>query len=332
METRLRTIDAHVAGEPLRLVVEGFPRLAGATMLDKQNRARRRHDRLRRALLQEPRGHADMYGAVLTEPVESDSHAGVLFMFMHNHGFSAMCGHGVIGVVTIAIERGLLQVRDDTQIRLDTPAGTVRVAATRLNTRVSEVSFVGVPSFVLFPGLGLRLGTRDLNLDVAFGGSFYAIVDGEAAGVPVMAGYLPELRTLGMQIRTGVESAISIAHPDAQGPRGVYGTIFTGLPSAADADLRNVTVFADGQVDRSPGGCGTAAVMSVLDAMGLLPVDRPFVHESIIGTMFVGTVEARTTVGERPAILPRIAGSAWITGEHEFVLDDADPLSDGFRI
>ena len=272
-------------GEPLRLVVEGFPRLAGATMLDK-----------------------------------------------YNHGFSTMCGHGVIGVVTIVIERGLLQVPDDSQIRLDTPAGAVRVAATRLNGRVSEVSFVGVPSFVLFPGVSLRLGTRDLNLDVAFGGSFYAIVDSEAAGVPVMAGYLPELRKLGMQIKTGLESAISVAHPDAPGPRGVYGTIFTGLPNAADADLRNVTVFADGQADRSPGGCGTAAVMSVLDAMGLLPIDRPFVHESIIGTKFIGTVEARTTVGERPAILPRISGSAWITGEHEFVLDDADSLSDGFRI
>ena len=206
------------------------------------------------------------------------------------------------------------------------------MAATRLDARVSQVSFVGVPSFVLLPGVSLRLGTRDLNLDVAFGGSFYAIVDSETAGVPVMAGYLPELRKLGMQIKTGVESVIRVAHPDVPSLRGVYGTIFNGLPSAAAADLRNVTVFADGQVDRSPGGSGTAAVMSVLDAMGLLPVDRPFVHESIIGTTFVGTVEARTTVGERSAILPRIASSAWITGEHEFVLDDADPLSGGFRI
>ena len=299
-------------------------------MLDKQNRAHTRHDRLRRALLHEPRGHADMYGAVLTEPVESDSHAGVLFM--HNQGFSTMCGHGVIGVITIAIERDLLQVPDETDIRLDTPAGTVRVAVTRLGRRVSQVSFVGAPSFVLLPGVNLRVGTRDLRVDVAFGGAFYAIVDSEAAGVPVMAGYLPELRTLGMQIKKTVESTVTVAHPDAPGLRGVYGTIFTGLPTADDADLRNVTVFADGQVDRSPGGNGTAAVMSVLDAMGLLPADRPFVHESIIGSRFVGTIESRTLVGERSAILPRIKGSAWITGEHEFVLDDADPLGDGFRI
>ena len=330
METRLKTIDAHVGGEPLRLVVDGFPSLAGATMLDKQNRARTDHDSLRRALLHEPRGHADMCGAVLTEPVEPGSHAGVLFM--DNQGFSTMCGHGVVGVVTIAIERGLLQVSDETQIRLDTPAGTVRVAVTRLGARVSQVSFVGVPSFVLVSGVSLRLGTRDLNLDVAFGGSFYAIVDSEAAGVPVMTGYLPELRKIGRQIKDGVESVISVAHPDAPGLRGVYGTIFTGLPSTTDADLRNVTVFADRQVDRSPGGSGTAAVMAVLDAIGLLPVDRPFVLESIIGTKFAGTLEARTMVGPRPAILPRIAGSAWITGEHEFVLNDTDPLIDGFRI
>jgi trans-L-3-hydroxyproline dehydratase len=330
VETRLRTIDAHVGGEPLRLVVGGFPSLVGETMRDKQKVAHTHYDTLRRALLHEPRGHADMYGALLTEPVESDSHAGVLFM--HTDGFSTTCGHGVIGVVTIAIERGLLEVPDETQIRLDTPAGTLRVAATRRDARVTQVSFVGVPSFVLFPSVKLRLGTRDLNLDVAFGGSFYAIVDSEAAGVPMMAGYLPELRKLGMQIKIGVESAIRVAHPNAPGLRGVYGTIFTGLPGAANADLRNVTVFADGQVDRSPGGDGTAAVMSVLDAMGLLPVDRPFVSESITGAKFVGTVEARTTVGDRPAILPRVTGSAWITGEHEFVVDDADPLSNGFRI
>ena len=271
-----------------------------------------------------------MCGALLTEPVESDSHAGVLFM--HNHGFSPMCGHGVIGVVTIAIERGLLQVPEETQIRLNTPAGTVRVAMTRHGGRVSQVSFAGIPSFVLLPGISVRVGTRDLSLDVAFGGTFYAIVDSEAAGVPMLVERLPELRQLGMQIKTGVESAVSVAHPNVPGLGGVDGTIFTGLPSTAAADLRNVTVFADGQVDRSPGGNGTAAVMSVLDAMGLLPIGRPFVHESIIGTKFFGTVEARTTVGERPAILPRVAGTAWITGEHEFVFDDADPLTDGFRI
>lgn len=299
-------------------------------MLEKQDVMRTRYDALRRALLHEPRGHRDMYGAVLTEPAEPDSQAGVLFM--HNDGFSPLCGHGVIGVVTVAIERGLLQVQDETDIRLDTVAGTVRARATRRGARVSRVSFVGVPSFVLAPGVNLRLGTRDLSLDVAFGGAFYAIVDSEAAGVPVMAGYLPELRKLGMQIKAGVESVLTVAHPDVPGLRGVYGTIFTGLPNAEDADLRNVTVFAEGQVDRSPCGSGTAAVMSVLDAMGLLPADRPFVHESIIGTKFAGTVEARTTVHERPALVPRIEGAAWITGEHEFVLDDADPLKDGFQI
>lgn len=330
MDSPLRTIDAHVAGEPLRLIIEGFPQPPGATMLDKQRWANGRHDSLRRALMHEPRGHADMYGALLTEPVEPDSHAGVLFM--HNKGFSMMCGHGVIGVLTIAIERGLLHVPDETAIRLDTPAGTICASLTRDGERVRQVSFVGLPSFVLIPGVRLRIGTRDISLDVAFGGAFYAIVDSEAAGVPVMPGYLPELRKLGMQIRDGVESLVTVAHPENPRLSGVYGTIFTGLPSTEKADLRNVTVFADGQIDRSPCGTGTAAVMSVLDEMGLLSDDRPFVYESIIGTTFVGAVVAHTTIGERPAIVPRIEGSAWITGEHLFVFDDQDPLRDGFSL
>ena len=272
-----------------------------------------------------------MYGAVLTEPVEPGSHAGVLFM--HTEGFSTMCGHGVIAIVTVALERGLLHVSDPSdEIVLDTPAGTVRATAERRDDRVTRVSFVNVPSFVLSAGVAVRIGSRDLRVDIAYGGAFYAIVDTEAAGVPLRSSHLPELQKLGMQIKGAVESLVTLAHPEHSEVEEVYGTVFTGLPDADDGDLRNVTVFADGQIDRSPCGTGTAAVMAVLDAMGLLAVDRPFVHESIIGTRFVGRVEERTMVGEYPAIRPRIEGSAWITGEHEFLFDDADPLKDGFRL
>ena len=343
MIRRIKTIDAHAAGEPLRLIVDGFPRPSGATMLDKRAWLRKRRDRLRRALMHEPRGHADMYGAVLTEPVTPEAHAGVLFM--HNAGYSSMCGHGVLAVVTIALERGLLQLPDPTdEIVLDTPAGTVRARATlreddktrrqplAATPRVSSVSFVNVPSFVLHAGLPLRIGNREVPVDVAFGGAFYAIVDSEAAGVPLRPEYLAELRTLGMQIKDDVGSALQVVHPLEAGLRGVYGTIFTGMANDAGADLRNVTIFADAQVDRSPCGTGTAAVMAVVDAMGLLGGERPFVHESLIGTSFSGSVEERTTVGEYPAILARIEGAAWITGEHEFMIDDDDPLRDGFRL
>jgi proline racemase len=335
MIARIQTIDAHAAGEPLRLIVSGFPRPPGRTMLDKRAWVGSHHDHIRRALMLEPRGHVDMYGAVLTEPVTPGSDAGVLFM--HNAGYSTMCGHGVIAVVTIALERGLvLGHGDPPTIVLDSPAGPVRAQATleRVGdtTRVQRVAFVNVPAFVLHAGLGVRIGGRDLRVDVAFGGAFYAIADSEACGVPIAGARLVDLRTLGMEIKRAVEAAVPIAHPLDAGLTGVYGTIFTGPPLTAEADLRNVTVFADAEVDRSPCGTGTCAVMAVLAAMGLLDESRSFTHESIIGTTFEGQIVGRTRVGEYDAIVPAIAGSAWITGEHTFLVDDEDPLRAGFRL
>jgi proline racemase len=330
---RIRTIDAHAAGEPLRLIVDGFPAPQGRTMLEKREWVRKRQDHLRRALMLEPRGHADMYGAMLTEPVTPGSHAGVLFM--HNDGYSTMCGHGIIGVTTIALERGLLVPGGDGQtIVYDAPAGTIRARA-RLrrpgsDVRVEHVAFVNVPSFVLHGGLVVKLGSRQIRVDVAFGGAFYAIVDSEAVGLPIDAGHLPELRRVGMDIMRAIDAAHAIVHPLDAGLCGIYGAIFTGPSNAAD--LRNVTVFAGAQVDRSPCGTGTAAVMAVIDAMGLLTGDQPFVHESVIGTRFSGRVVGRTRVGEHEAIVPEIEGSAWITGEHTFLIDEDDPLKHGFRI
>ena len=346
---RLKTIDAHAAGEPLRLIVDGFPSPRGKTMLEKREWVRRHADHLRRALMLEPRGHADMYGAILTEPVLPGSHAGVLFM--HNEGYSTMCGHGVIAVTTIALERGLImpgpadaatgQAEAYTaSVIYDAPAGTIRARARWAGRageaggagRVESVTFVNVPSFVLHGGLTVKLASRQIRADVAFGGAFYAIVDSEAVGLPIDVKHLPELRRVGMEIKEAIESVHEIAHPLEPGLHGIYGTIFTGPPSDERADLRNVTVFADAEVDRSPCGTGTAAVMAVVDAMGLLSGHKPFVHESLIGTRFTGRVSARTVVGELEAIVPEIEGSAWITGEHTFLVADDDPLKDGFRI
>jgi len=336
----LKTIDAHAAGEPLRLIVDGFPSPRGQTMLAKREWVRTHADHLRRALMHEPRGHADMYGAILTEPVTPGSHAGVLFM--HNEGYSTMCGHGIIAVTTMAIERGLVMPGGDgTTIVYDAPAGTIRARAkvwargageAGRPGRVDSVSFLNVPSFVLHGGLTVKLASRTIRVDVAFGGAFYAIIDSEAAGLPIDGAHLPELRRTGMEIKHAIESAMTIVHPLDPGLTGIYGTIFTGPPRDETADLRNVTIFADAEVDRSPCGTGTAAVMAVIDAMGLLSEDRPFVHESLIGTRFSGRVASRTVVGERPAIVPEIEGSAWITGEHTFLIDETDPLRDGFRI
>jgi trans-L-3-hydroxyproline dehydratase len=325
-------------------------------MLEKRAWAKRHADHLRRALMWEPRGHLDMYGALLTEPVSDGADAGVLFM--HNEGFSTMCGHGIIAVVTIGVERGLLAAaRHPGEVVLDAPAGPIRATATfrpagdeprqggaptskngnagrpgPAAVRVDRVAFVNVPSFVSAPGLAVRLGSRELKVDVAFGGAFYAVVDSEAAGIPIDVARLQELRRAGMEIKHAVEAAREIVHPEEPGLKGLYGTIFTGQANHPEADLRNVTIFADAEVDRSPCGTGTCAVMAVLDAMGLLPADRPFVHESLIGTLFTGRVVGRETVGDLPAIRPELEGSAWITGEHTFLIDDDDPLKNGFRI
>ena len=332
----LKTIDAHAAGEPLRLIVSGFPSPNGKTMLEKREWVKRHADHLRRALMLEPRGHADMYGAILTEPVSPGSHAGVLFM--HNEGYSTMCGHGIVAVTTIALERGLLDPGGDgCSVIYDAPAGTIRARAGRPggsggSGRIECVAFQNVPSFVLHAGLAVKLPKGQVRADVAFGGAFYAIVDCESVGLPIDVAHLPELRRVGMEIKRAIEVAHDIVHPLDAGLRGIYGTIFTGPASQDTASLRNVTIFADAEVDRSPCGTGTAAVMAVVDAMGLLAEDQPFVHESLIHTRFTGRIAARTMIGEHHAIVPEIEGSAWITGEHTFLIDDTDPLREGFRL
>ena len=356
---RIDAIDAHTAGEPLRLIVGGFPAVEGATILEQREFVRANYDHLRRALMLEPRGHADMYGALLTSPEHPGSHAGVLFM--HNEGFSTMCGHGVIAVTTIAIERNLVVVprEPDGSVRLtlDAPAGPIQARAKIGESGVTSVSFRNVPSFVLHAAIPVRLGSRELRVDVAFGGAFYAIVDSESAGIPIVSGRLPDLRQAGMEIKRAVESTVTVAHPLEPQLHGIYGTIFTGPPSDDSSDLRNVTIFADAEVDRSPCGTGTAAVMAVLAAMGMLGEgEQVFAHESIIGTTFRGRIVGRATLptsnlqlptpnfqlptpnlqpptsNEIEAIIPEIAGEAYITGEHTFLIDDRDPLTHGFRL
>lgn len=351
---RIQTIDAHAAGEPLRLVIDGLPAPEGRTMLEKRAWAMKRLDHLRKAIILEPRGHTDMYGALLTEPVTRDANAGILFM--HNEGWSTMCGHGIIAVTTIAIERSLIWLAapeskgvagsqdapgngakpTSAEIRYDTPAGLVHARAHLSHygdsVRVESVAFRNVASFVFEPSLMVPVGGRKIPVDVAFGGAFYAIVDAEAAGVPIDGAHLPELRKLGMTIAREVERLRRVVHPNDPGLEGIYGTIFTAPAHLPDAHLRNVTIFADAEVDRSPCGTGTAAVMAVLNDMGLLLDDVPFVHESIVGTTFKGRVVDRGKVGDRPAIVPEIEGSAWVTGEHTFLIDGDDPLKAGFRL
>src|SRR5215203_760814 len=343
---RIQTIDAHTAGEPLRLIVSGFPSVKGKTILEQREYVRKRHDHLRRALMLEPRGHADMYGALLTPPEHAGSHTGVLFM--HNEGYSTMCGHGIIAVTKIAIERKLIVVPPEAdgsvRLTLDSPAGPIHATAlVGADDVVTSVRFRNVPSFVLHPAVPIAVRNRSVRADVAFGGAFYAIVDSEAVGIPIVPERLSDLRSAGMEIKHSVEKTVKVEHPLEPQLKGIYGTIFTGAPSVEGADLRNVTIFADAEVDRSPCGTGTAAVMAVLAAMGMLSgPDQVFTHESIIGTLFRGRVAGTTelsipnshlvTPNVLSAIIPEIEGEAYITGENTFLIDDRDPLRHGFRI
>lgn len=330
MIRRITAIDAHAAGQPLRLITGGFPLPRGATMQAKRDWLKKRWDRLRRAVLREPRGHAGLCGALLTEPLSPGAHAGLLFL--DAAGYPPLSGHGVIAALTVALERRLLQLADpQADIVLDTPAGVVRARASmRADGRVERVSYEGVPAFVLRPGLPVALGARVVPVDVAFGGAFYAIVDGEAAGAAVRRGRLEPLRALAAALVAGVEAAIDVVHPVDPGMRGISGTLFTGAPERADAHLRSATVFGGGRLGRSPGGTGTAALLAVLDAMGLLAGAGRLVHEGIAGTTFTAAVAGRAVVGGLPTVWPRVEGDAWITGEQELVIDDADPLRDGY--
>jgi len=327
----LKTIDAHAGGAALRLIVDGFPTPRGRTMAAKVEWIRGHADRLRRVLMREPRGHADIGGALFTEPVAPGSHAGVIFM--NADGYPDLSGHGIMAVTTIALERRLLMPGGDGMtIVFDTPAGTVRARAAGNAERIDNVSMVTVPSFVAEASLGVKTAARPLRVDVAFGGGLYAIVDCEAAGLSVDASRASELRRAGMDIAAAVAAARAWTHPATGREAEIAGTIFTAPPRSESADLRSVTVRRDGQVGRSPGGTATAALMAVLDAMGLLADERPFVHEGIVDTRFSGRIVGRTQVGELGGIVGEIEGAAWITGEHTFISAMGDPFAEGIAV
>ena len=326
----VRTIEVHTAGEPLRVIVSGWPDLRGDSILDKRRFAQRRHDALRRLLMLEPRGHADMYGCVLTEPTTADGDVGALFL--HNAGFSTMCGHGIIGLVTAGLEHELFVPRDPSSIRIDTPAGRVLARATLQEGRVVQVAFENVPSFVLgdtsvdVPGLG------GVPVTVAFGGAFYAYVDAAPLGVSLDGSGYAELVDLGRQIKRAVADQVEITHPAGDADLGfLYGVVFVG-PAHGGSHSRNVCVFADGEIDRSPTGTGVSGRVAIHHARGDVRLGERIRIESILGTTFDVRALSETSVGDVPAVVPEVTGSASVTGRAEFWLDASDALPDGFLL
>jgi trans-L-3-hydroxyproline dehydratase len=275
----------------------------------------------------EPRGHADMYGAILTEPVTPDGDLGVLFM--HNEGWSTMCGHGIIALVTVAIETGMLPWKD--VVRIDAPAGRITARPRREGPHVSSVAFENVPSFVLaldetvdVPGLGR------IRYDLAFGGAFYAYVDVAQLGLDLSANDYRAIIDVGWRIKRAVMAARPIPHPFEPELSFLYGTVIGGPAEDPGAHARNVCVFADGEVDRSPTGTGVSGRVAIEHARGALAVGAPFVVESVIGTRFTGRVLRETTFGAHQAVVPEVEGSAWIYGRSELWFDPLDPLGRGF--
>jgi len=347
---QIRTIEAHTAGEPLRVIVAGWPALPGKTIVAKRRLAQTEHDWLRRALMFEPRGHADMYGCILTEPTTPDGDVGVLFL--HNAGFSTMCGHGIIALVTVGHTLGLLGVAAGDPVRIDTPAGRVTAVAEgrysvssiqypenappeyrtpNTEYQISSVSFENVPSFVLMrdeivtvPGLG------DVRVDVAFGGAFYAFVEAADGEGGVGAEGFQRLVELGRVVKKAVSQALDITHPTEPDLSFLYGVIFTGAARNPANHSRNVCVFADGEVDRSPTGTGVSARAALHHARGDLPLGKTIVIESILGTTFSVSAEREVEFGGKTAVIPHVTGSAHIIGQAEWWIDPNDPLREGF--
>jgi trans-L-3-hydroxyproline dehydratase len=328
----ITTIDAHTEGEPLRVIVSGYPELEGETVLERRRDALERHDDLRTALMWEPRGHADMYGCLIMPPTEPGSDFSVLFL--HNEGYSSMCGHGILGVTKVVLETGILKaIGPTTTLRIDTPAGTVTAHAQIDGELVEEVWFDNVPSFVVALDQLVEVeGIGEVKYDLAFGGAYYAYVDAETVDLTLDAEHADELIDVGMAIKRAVQSDVTITHPVEPDLGFLYGTIFVGRPANPNHHSRNVCIFAEGEVDRSPTGTGVSGRLAIHHARGELDLRDSVVIESILGTRFVATILRHEIFEGIRAIVPRVNGRVFITGRHKFLLSPDDPLRDGFLI
>ncbi len=314
MSLRVETVDYHTAGEPFRIVTGGVDPPAGPTILDQRRFAAEHLDDVRKLLVHEPRGHADMYGCFVTEPEDEGADLGVVFF--HNAGYSTACGHGTIALVTWAIESGRIEAREpETHVVVDVPSGRLETWARVEGGDVRSVRFRNVPAFVH-------------SENVSFGGAFYASVEER-----VEPQELPRLIELGRAVKAELEAEREIVHPLEPELRDVYGVIFwQDETDGPPLTQRNVTVFADGEVDRSPCGSGTSARLALLAAEGRIGVGDELLHRSIVGSEFRARIVAETEVAGIPAVVTEVEGSAHLTGRHEFVLEPRDELGLGFLL
>ena len=331
MQHTFSCIDGHTCGNPVRLVSGGAPPLRGDTMLDRRAHFLAEFDWIRTGLMFEPRGHDQMSGAILYPPTRPDCDVAVLFI--EPSGCLPMCGHGTIGTVTIALENGLIRPAEPGRIVLDTPAGRVDVAYRQEGRFIEEVRLTNVPAFLYAEGLTAQVeGLGEIVVDVAYGGNFYAIVDPQKNYRDMADFSAGELVLLGRRLRDALNAGHEFIHPEKPAIRGLSHILWTGAPRDPQAQGRNAVLYGDKAIDRSPCGTGTSSRMAQLVAKGKLRVGDDYVHESIIGSLFKGRVEAAATVADRPAIVPSIAGWARVTGFNTIFIDDRDPFAHGFVV
>lgn len=327
---KIKTIDLHTGGEPLRVYTDGLPEIEGSTILEKRRYFRDNFDYIRTGTMFEPRGHADMYGAIITEPTTEDADFGTFFL--HNEGYSTMCGHAIIALTKLVLDTGMIQKDgDEPDLIINAPPGKIHAKAFRKDGIVEKVSFKNVPSFLLLndeeivvPGIG------KVKFDVAYGGAFYAFCDADKLGLRMDETDYNRLIDYGRKIKYAVMDHYEIMHPFEEDLSFLYGTIFTGKAFNSNHHSRNVCIFAEGEVDRSPTGSGVSARAALHYAKKELKQNESIIIESILGTTMDVQVLETTKYGPHQAVIPEVTGTAFITGQNEFYFDPKDPLKNGF--
>lgn len=327
---KVKTVDLHTGGEPLRVLYDGLPKVQGKSILEKRRFFKKHLDHIRTGTMFEPRGHADMYGAIITEPISANADFGTFFL--HNEGYSTMCGHAIIALTKLVFDTGMIEKNgDEPELIIDAPPGLIRSKAHLVNGQVNKVSFLNVPSFVLYKDASIKVeGIGKINFDVAYGGAFYAFVNAEDLGIDLDEKHYNQLIDYGRRIKQAVMQEYEITHPFESDLSFLYGTIFTGKAVNPSNHSRNVCVFAEGEVDRSSTGSGVSARAALHHAKGELQKGESITIESILGTTMDIEVSDLTTYGPHQAVIPKVSGTAALTGKNEFWFDPSDPLIEGF--
>ncbi len=330
---QIKTIDMHTGGEPLRVILEGFPELKGNSILEYRRYCMEHYDFLRTCLMFEPRGHADMYGCMLLPPNDGDGDFGILFL--HNEGYSTMCGHAIIAISTLAAQMGWIDIMEgENELKIDAPCGRITSFVNIVNKEVKGVRFHCVPSFVVELDRKVKVeGLGEITYDLAYGGAFYAYVDLQKniLNLDLSPDSYQDLIAHGMAIKHAVmEHDTGIVHPFEEDLGFLYGTIFIDNASSANVDSRNVCIFAEGEVDRCPTGSGVSGRMAIHWARKEINQGETMRIESITGSVFKGSVVREVDYGPFKAVIPQVEGVAHITGMHTFVIDPKDPMKNGF--